>query len=272
MDKITTISINKLFWIKFSDHLISFGYKGLPKDIHFTFSFEKESKDFNFHITKNISGLKYKPQIKIILIEKKLFEVEQEFGQWLLNKMLVPLDLDDLKKKHGNNLSYISYKCYNQGKFSSATRKMVESFHKISKIKKKTRLKIQGDIEKEFNDIACSNELIDAMIDNIAELPTKFDTPTDGGIIIASEDVSVHVIRIHDKWFTLSHDMKPEELLSLLLNSELAKRLIWKIKRSLIILKNANSSEDTKTFNNPIRLIKVKKLRSSIKMNNEKKL
>ncbi len=76
-DKISTFdyfSINKKFWIKLSNRLISFGCDALPNNVHFTIGFDERSPDINFHITKNTSDAKNKPQIKIFVTNKKELE------------------------------------------------------------------------------------------------------------------------------------------------------------------------------------------------------
>jgi hypothetical protein len=36
MEKLTHISVDDFFWIRFEQHQLNFGLKGLPADVHFT--------------------------------------------------------------------------------------------------------------------------------------------------------------------------------------------------------------------------------------------
>jgi hypothetical protein len=74
MDKLDYISIDKFFWLRFNENFISFGFYGLPSDIHLTVSYHANDTHVNFHLTKNIETADRKPKIEICRIEKSLLE------------------------------------------------------------------------------------------------------------------------------------------------------------------------------------------------------
>lgn len=251
------ISINDVFWVQFKSHLVSFGFKGLPDNIHFTIGFDDRSPDINLHITKNVADQTNKPKIRIACIDKILLEeIVPSLSVAMLNKFLQPIDLEELKRKYDYDLGFISLDSFEHSdRYSLTEQKLIDSFKDISKFKRKTRLKIQGDIENRLEAFSTSEEMQSLLLDNMVELTTEFQKPVDGGMII-SEDSTLQVIRLNDKWFTLRTDLKPFDLLTTFINSKLANHLIWKTKRALVNIKNAETYADIQPLDKPVRLIR----------------
>ena len=256
MDKVINyISINGVFWIQIKSHLISFGFEGIPKDVHFTIGFDGRSPDFNFHVTKNVIDTNNKPQIKIIEINKKLLENTIPFFTLsLLNFILQEFNIDEMKNKFDYKLGFISFDNLLQNNIKSTIEKeLIDSFKDISRIKKKSRLIVKGDIELGLETYANSKEVQDSLENCIIDLSSEFMNPIEGGIILTREN-ALQVIRINNKWFTIRKGFKIIDLLKIFVDPFLAKQLVWKTKRAMIIVKNANSYTDIKHFNKPIRL------------------
>lgn len=252
------ISINDIFWIHFSPHLISFGFKGLPANTHFTISFDDRSPDINFHVTKNVADSTNKPEIKIVCIDKILLdEVAPSLALAMLNRLLKPINLSELISKHDYDLGFISFDSFEYSDTYSLTeQKFIDSFKDISRFRKKTRLKIEGDIEKRLESFAVSEDLRASILHNMVDLSTEFQKPVDGGIIISEENV-VQVVRINDEWFTIREDLKPNDLLTVFINPKLSNQLIWKTKRALVAIKYATTFGDTKHLSKPMRIVKI---------------
>ena len=252
------ININDIFWIHIKDHLVTFGFKGLPEDTHFTISFDDKSPDINLHVTKNVSDPKNKPKITVVRINKTLLEkVAPSLTLSILNKLLQPIDIDELKNRYNHDLGYITFDNFGHSdSFSLTEQKLIDSFKDISRFKKKTRLKIEGNIEKRLESIANSKDLQTSIFKNMVELSTEFQKPFEVGIIISEENI-LQVIRINNKWFTLKTDLKPSDLLTAFVNPRLCKHLIWKTKRALVAVKNAETYSETKHLNKPVRLVLI---------------
>lgn len=255
------ISINDIFWIQFKMNLISFGFKGLPDKTHFTIVFDSRNPDINFHVTKNTANKKDKPQIKIVIIDKKLLEeVIPSIMIALLNKVLKPFNIKEYKDKFDYNLGFVSFESLQNSMYSYLNeQQIIDGFKDISRIKQKTRLKVEGEIETRIENFANSKELQNRVLDNIVELSDDFTNVTNGGIIL-TEDKLLQVIQINEKWFTIRNEIKPFDILCAFVNPNLAQLIIWKTKRALISLKNANKYSDTQHLNKPIRLVKRSKL------------
>lgn len=251
------ISINDIFWIQFKSQLISFGFKGLPEGTHFTISFDERSPDINFHVTKNATYLKDKPQIKIVVIDKQLLEdVAPSLTLLMLNKILKPLVMKELKAKYDYKLGFISFDSLQNSQVSFVTEQLlIESFKDISRFKRKTRLKVDGDINMGLENFAKSEHLQQTLLDNIVELSDEFEKYVEGGMVL-TEDNTLQVIKINERWFTIRTDIKLYDILCVFVNPKIARHLVWKTKRALVAVKYAKKYSDTENLNKPVRLIK----------------
>ena len=256
-ETIDYISINDIFWIQFKSHLVSFGFKGLPDGTHFTIGFDERSPDINFHVTKNATNPKDKPQIKIIVIDKQILEeVAPSLTLSMLNKILEPLDMKELKAKYDYDLGFISFDRLQNSEASSLTeQRLIDSFKDISRFRRKTQLKVEGDIEKRIESFATSEHLQQALLDNIVELSDEFEKYVEGGMIL-TEDNALQVIRINERWYSIRTDIKPFDILCAFVNPRLARHLVWNTKRALVAVKHSKKYSDTENLNKPIRLIR----------------
>lgn len=254
--RIDNISINGDFWVQLKTHLVSFRFKGLPKGVHFTIGFDKRSSDVNFHVTNNHSNPNDKPQIKIVVIDKNHLEkIAQSFPMILYNLILSPFDFNDLQEK--DEFNFIPFNDLESPELSSdVLQDLIDRFKDISRIRKKTRLKIEGDVEKRLESLVYSEDLQKSIQEKVVSFdPTnKTEKNVDGGVLLI-ENKSIFLIRIFQDWFFFNFDINPFDLLCAYVDPLLAKHLIWKTKKSIVRVKNATNYADTEKFNTPIRLI-----------------
>ncbi len=253
-NKLNYISIKGLFWMQFKEHLVSFGFKGLPTDQHFTISFNAEN-DINFHITKNVANSKNKPKIPILSIDKKI--ASSDFGSLflaMLFNVLKPIDIDELKKK--TELEFISFsQLEKDNSYSKSQQKLFDSFRDISKIKQKTRLKINSKWEEELVTYFTSDDMLNLVNKNITEFNETEENGIDSGILLSNGNV-IQVMKIYSKWYEFNTDIKPIDLFSGIIDRKIVN-LIWlKIKRSIVSLKKVQTYKETEHLNKPIQLIK----------------
>lgn len=144
---INMISINEDFWIQIVDGRISFRFKGLPKDIHFTLSFRPDRPDINFHVTREIN-IPDKPQIKVALIDKELIkQLVIPIGISLFSAMIEPLSL---KPYHlnSNKCAYVPFDAFNDKPMQIRIETHFKrAFRSIARVKGKKKFKLEGDIE-----------------------------------------------------------------------------------------------------------------------------
>lgn len=241
-------SVNDLFWIQVKEHLISFGYKELPKDIHFTISFNSV-RGINLHVTKNTNDFKNKPQIGIVTISKDDFDrFENLITKKLLRLILKPFDIGDFKKRNMNKVGFLSFEKIYLGN----TGKMIEEKLKgiikpISKLQKRSRFKIKGDIETAFNENPFSTTFLKKMMKHIRPLNFKSTLFVEGGNLISRKE-SITVVKIDDKWFEFN---QPDitNLLILLMGENIGNKIKWRLKRAIVLVKNANTYKEVEKYN-----------------------
>lgn len=253
--EIRNISVNDLFWCSLQNHLFTFGFKGLPDKVHLTIVFGETVSDINFHVTKNTGDYKNKPQIKIVIINQdELINNAKEISSVLLKGWLKPFDLKEFKKKHNDEISFLSYDRLNNSGLSEATEKQFkESFKGISRIKGKTRLKVKGDINDIIEKFTDSENLLDLYFNELEEVADVYYKPMDGGFIISNQDI-IQVIRIDKEWFSIKKNSTPFDILCLFVDRKTAYIIICHTLEAIDRVSRAESYTDTEKYNNPIRL------------------
>ncbi len=252
-------SVKNNFWIQFQPHLISFGFKKLPKDIHFTVSFNSNNPDINLHITKNTNNQFDKPQITIVCIDKKLLdELSNDLIKVFFKNILKPFDIEIIKKKNHNNLGFISYDNLQSLSISKQFEEtLITSFKDYYKIKSKRRLKFNSNIEEPLQEFSNTAQIQKSLIESIIEIPEKFSIPISGGMIISENEI-FHALYIKNQWYLINTEINFPSVFKEMLAPNLLKSIIWKTLRSINYITNAKTYSDTVRLNNPIRLVKQK--------------
>lgn len=257
---INNIRINDWLWLTLQKHLISIRWKGLPTDVHFTIAFNENSPHINVHLTKNIGGLPIddKPKIEILKITKAdLNEVLPHIIPAIISKFITPFDLDQFLKESSNEIRFIPYESFDEHATSEKSETLfIEAFKGISKVEKRTRLKVEGDIENKLIELSNSDSLLEIINDTTVAMSDK-DIKTTGGLLRIGEDQMLPLIKIEDKWFKLNPDVKPMDILKAIIPEPLAVYLKKYTKYSLVNIRKALTKKDVEKFNHPITLYKV---------------
>lgn len=259
MNKINYFKLNDDFWISLQNDIISFGFKGIPKNIHFTLSFNEKNEDINLHITKNSLDQFNKPQLKIFVINKKIIlENSEQFLYSFLNGILEKIDVNDLRCKSGYQLSFVSLKSIEKSEnISTFQNEIFEYIRKINKSKRKNRLKIVENIGEQFEQFANDITIQNLIINNKITFESKSENTIESGIIL-TENESYFVVKIGVDWFKIRNDLKPVDLISILVDQNVANYIINKITVEVKLIETFNTFEESKKFSNPIRLTKIK--------------
>lgn len=253
--EINSISINDQFWIQVSNTFTSFGFKGLPNDVHYTFSYHENSEDVNIHLTRNIGQPNEKPKIEIVKIKKKVFEKMAPYSMMnILGRMLKPIDLTPYLKK-SSKVKCIPIEALETGDAAEMVQtQLINGFKPISKLEKKTRLKVKGDIGSTLQNLCHSNELLISLKDAGVNLKDVINSNSKGGIFISGSETRA-IIKYKDTWLEYTHDASPFELLSAVVGEEWAKIITRYTKRALVKIRKATSYKETKDWNDPIILV-----------------
>lgn len=257
---INNIRINDLIWFTLQDELISFRYKGLPEDVHFTISFNNKSEYLNLHLTKNIKGIpvEEKPKIYIFYVKKSVLkEVSDKIMLGLLSKFLSQLNTEELKNKFTNETKFIPYELLNDSTLTdNAAAQITDSFKDISKVEKGTRLKIDGDLEAKFLEIAASETIQNLTNDFAVTLTEEVFTKSNSGIVFLKEE-TFGIIKIEGQWFRLDFNISLLELLKSVILEPWATQIQNYIHSSIEHISTATKKADVAPFNKPIPLVKV---------------
>lgn len=258
--------IDGLFWFRLGKGCISFGYKGLPENIHFTFSFSEQSPDNNIHLTKETSpsvrGNSAKPKITLLRFSKSLpAEIDlKNILLYTIESFFEELDIHKLRKKYKGKLFFISPSALQQTEeYRLSKNKFLDKFKNNIKIEKRKHIKIEGDLEDSLKKLLESPDYVDLFLDNLKLFNWDTQSTEQQGLLLyKKEAIGVFRMEVSPKrrrrrkweWFKFRQDISIDELLKILFSDELIIQIKWKVKRSLVYLKYANTFEDTKDINN----------------------
>lgn len=252
IESLEGISFLDLFWFSINASSFSFGFKGLPPQIHYTIGYDEKSQDYNLHLTKEIpAGVAGKPKITILKFNKKMGE-EIEMASYVLNllaQLTEPVHIHKLRKKAKGRLWFIaSDKIDRMENFDVLKQLFLDNFKDNIQVKKKKRIKIKGDIETGFKKSVHSQELLSAFTDNATCFSWNTQCSETSGTIIGN-GVAISAFRMFGEWRTMKTGLTKDDLLNMLVRPELTRQISWKIKRALVILRTAESYADTEHAN-----------------------
>ncbi|MBK9477853.1 MAG: hypothetical protein KA450_01430 [Bacteroidia bacterium] len=252
------ISINDDFWAQLKPHLLSCGFKFLPPKVHFTIGFDERTTDINLHVTKNVSDSKNKPKITVVKIEKRTLEEDAiKIVQKLYRKILKPVNVEELVNKYDYALGFVPLPKIDDIEKNAELEKLwIDGFKDLIKVKRSSRLKIEGDILKRIEGISSTEDVQSLTFKNMVEFSEEAIKNVPCGTIITKEG-SMTVVSFKGKCYIVQLDSKFIDLISLYIPKDLAKRLIYNTKRAIILMKNANSYDEIKHLDRPCQLIRT---------------
>jgi|GEM_PF-3886082 len=251
---INNISINDDLWLTVTEKMLSFQFKGMNKDIHFTISYNTHSADINFHATRNTGNDNDKPHIEITRISKDLLEeLVPSLALALLNKMLLPINLKSFGRKCRHSHYGILFFPIS-GSIETVTEKtLIKGFKPISRVRK-NRLKIKGDVEQCIKNIIGEENVIEQnFLQGLAWLPKKFDEEVSSGFIITKRYQGIGV-RMKNRWFSFNKEAKLIDILGAFMPYDLAKHLIFKTIVAYARIKTLETRMESDKYSCSLRL------------------
>lgn len=252
---IRNLEIND-FWCRLSDSIFSIGLGILPKDIHYTFVFDNMLDDVNLHLTKNTANQKNKPQIKIIIIDKKvLSQIAEDILPSFFLSVLEPFDMKSYRAKHNDEVGFVSMaQIENSDLETIIMSRISETFSDITKIRSSGRkLEIKGDLNPRIDNLVTEDKLVEFIFNAAEDIKESYEKTVDGGILLTQEEAT-HILRINGEWYTF-RNLTVFELLCMFVTRKTAYQIICRTINALEVLKDAKTYEDTEKYNYPIRII-----------------
>ncbi|WP_437369245.1 hypothetical protein [Maribacter litoralis] len=252
--KINRFKIKGLGWVQLNPHLLSFGHKNLPKDVHFTISWNGE-KDIDFHLTRNVFNKDDKPQVPILKFERKGIKEELEY---LLLTMFFSI-LRKIEPEEIREFKTAQYLSFTELDSNAANFSVDEKLHHHFKSNLKkgvSRIEVKGDWMSKLETWVISDDMIAVVNENMIGFDKSIRNQVEGGIIVGPS-MALYVIKIFDEWFEFRDNMKPQEILRNLIPLELFNRIQENIKIGIDFIQSAKSKNDTAHFK-PIKLVRKK--------------
>lgn len=262
MEDLECIWFKGIFWIKIKPYLLSFGWNGLPKNIHYTLAFNENSDSVNLHLTKEKTEESEKMNLRLVEIKKTEIEgVTNYVGKRMLGSILKSLDIGKFRLENRNKIGFISYE-HLQGQVNSEVieKKFSEAFAQITKRANK-QIKIKGGqniIGEKLESVALSSEMRRILKNNIKPVYRHFHGPfIEGGMLISRKETK-QVIRFDQTWFEIQMPQDLTEFLSKITNPKIAANFLERNKIGLDTLCNAKTSSDLEKLGKPINLFMIK--------------
>lgn len=254
---INNIRLEGLFTGILQKHLMTFRTGKLPKDIHFTLVFDENLADINLHITRNVKGAT-KPKIGIVKVNRRVVsDLAEELSLRMFYSLMEPIQM----KVFLNDKDSVGFISFDDAEKSGVSQRIYDSWLEplkaYTKVKGK-RLTVSGQYRKAFdntirNQLECHQEIFD-LLKPIAD---KYKKEIESGIIIADNEC-YFAARFHEQWYFFKSNLTMFDFLSGLTDRKTAYFIICKIEHALEIILTAESYEQTKIYDKPLRLEALK--------------
>jgi len=263
MEAINKVSFAGKFWFQIQPHLVSFGWEGMPKDVHCTLAFNDNSPFLNVHLTKNVTGLnetQRKPSIRIVEMSKEeLNIISQGLVKRMFGMIIEPYDIVAFKRRCRSKAAFLPFSNFEKPKTAQVIeRKLTEALKPISKRQGKGRWKVVNGLEIQLAGFATDRSFLKLMMRELRPLRAKPKSWIEAGILVSKRD-SVTVIRILDKWYKVREPKDLKGVLVHLAGERIADTLTKSAKYALAKIRHACVYDDVKQYDKPVRLILKKK-------------
>jgi len=249
--KIESISVKGEFWLQFKTHLFSLWVKGMNKSIHYTLAFNASSDFINLHVTKNVKAEKSK-KVRICTFNKQNLEVNSEFlAIEFMNQLLIRIE--DPTQLEGE--VYVSFEeLKEKSLMDEMETKLLDNFRRISKVKQKTRIKINGEYLDALESTVKDESLQNHLLENNKDFDSNSNRKIDGGMLFNENGDITGVIKIEDFWFKLDL-LTPRELLVRLIGQQNTNDLIEYTKSAYSKLVNSHDYSWIGDFEKPMNFV-----------------
>lgn len=258
MQDLNKIVFEEKLMFRFTDNVISIGgFEGIPKDVHFSLSINKNSPDINFHATREVNNPDNKPKYEVFVIARDICDdIGNDFGRYVLHKTLTEFDITKLDTTvKPRFISHDSMKGSNF--YFSIEEQIRQSASGFLKYKGKKELRVKNNTIEELEKIT-PDELAFIGLYDTAPVLTEVDNENmQSGIIVTDENV-YSVIRYSGKWYIPNNDITINDLIMGFCGEWLGRQLFYRTKKGIAIVRKANSFDEVKHLYKRFRIYRTK--------------
>lgn len=251
-------------WINIAKTVASFPWPGLPKDVHFSFSYSPNSDIMNLHLTRNVPGVSpdNKPYIRIAQWPKaEMEEMARIFFYWYWEQVWVPFDMSKYQYRasaKGYKARYCSLtRILKGGKEHRIHRKLKVLLHGHIRLKSKGKhLIFQEKLIASLEKQAMQPEYFWTMMDSFRRVPREFTGRSEIGFLHAN-DFAGMVIQLQGQWFTYNPAADWAGIFQAFFEPGVYEVLKEKLAAAIVDISRATTRTDTIPHSQPIELAVV---------------
>jgi hypothetical protein len=242
-------------WVEIEDGRVSFRYRDLPEDVHFTLSWKNED-NINFHVTRNTADSLNKPKIPIVKWDREFADRFSPFIPALvLRHLFTPASFGNYSRSSRKNIRVIFFDELEQNlNHFKIYEKATAVFKQYSSIKGKKKLRINPAIAHSLQTLLTTGEISSLLFSHVRALKRNtFNSPTPrSGIIIGHK---MHTFIAHKNQCYLLNERKSlPDLLKIFMKPELIEGLTNKIIEAIAQIKQAKDYEGIRHLDTPYQL------------------
>ncbi len=255
MQDLNKISLEEQFMIRFTDNVISIGgFHHKHKDVHFSLSLR--SPRINFHATREIHNPGNKPKNEVFEVDiSACDELVNDIGIHLLRQSLTELDISQIKGTISPR--FIAHSSMQESEFylsvENHLQKLASNF--LKPVGKK-ELKIKSNAVDELENLTGDELAFIKLYNHSIEISEVKSSGIQSGIIVTESNI-YSVIHSSGKWFITNNQITIENFLIGFSNEKFRQQLSYRIKKAFVIVRYANSYDEVKHLNKPLRLLKI---------------
>ena len=261
MQDLNFISFADKMQIHFSKDRLSFGLTTFQSDIHFTLAFNSKSPDVNFHVSRNIGEPGTKPKSEVIRMRKEIaVQLIEDLSKFLLNHVLEPLDVEILQKENIELLRFIKDTDAQTTKFyHSVNEQFSQVIFNIAKEKRKGRFYVKDGVEEDLGKLSPDESSFIEYYFSGAKLSEVSSQVVESGTMITDKEF-FSVINFYGKYYLPKNNIDIIALIKVFLKPKLSLQIMYRFKRAVVAVRNANTFNEIRHLNKPVIIVKNKQI------------
>lgn len=257
MEDLTKIVFEEKIMFRFTDNVINLWFEGLPKDVHFSLSLNKNSPDINLHVTREMNNPGNKPKYEVFVIAKNICDdIGNDFGRYILHKTLTEFDVGKLNStvvpkfiSHDNMKKHDFY--------FSIEEQLTQAASNFLKYKGRKELRVKNNAVDELEKLTPDESAFIELYNAAPEVVEVNNEIVQSGIIVTDKD-TYSVIQYNGKWYLPNSNFTLKDLMIGFCGEKLTRQLLYRMKKGITIVRKGNSFDEVKHLYKQFRIIKTK--------------